>query len=126
LHAAVLAVALVARQGSDRRAGARYLNGCISMKLNMAIVAALVLFAAVPARAQQLDLSTVTCKQFIESDKDTIGLILMWMEGYYTEQNAKPIVDFDKMKKDGGKLGEYCSKNPGHGLITAADEILDK
>lgn len=89
-------------------------------------VAALLVMAAVPARAQTLDLSTVTCKQFIESDKDTIGLILMWLEGFYSDQDAKPIVDFEKMKRDGGKLGEYCGKNPDHGLITAADDVLDK
>jgi hypothetical protein len=28
------------------------------------------------------------------------------------------------MKTDGGKLGEYCGKNPSHGLITAADDIM--
>jgi acid stress chaperone HdeB len=41
-------------------------------------------------------------------------------EGSYSDQDAKPIVDFDAMQKNGGKLGEYCGKNPGHSLITAA------
>ncbi|MDI1342516.1 MAG: HdeA/HdeB family chaperone [Pseudolabrys sp.] len=92
-------------------------------KLSVLLVAA-ALLSPLPARAQQLDLATVTCKDFISSDKETIGLILMWLEGYYSEENAKPIVNFDKMKVDGGKLGEYCGKNPGHSLITAADEVL--
>lgn len=94
-------------------------------KLSVLLVAA-ALCAPLPAQAQQLDLATVTCKDFTSSDKETIGLILMWLEGYYSEENAKPIVNFDKMKVDGGKLGEYCGKNPGHSLITAADEVLGK
>lgn len=94
-------------------------------KISVLLVAA-ALYAPLPAQAQQLDLSTITCKDFIGSDKDTIGLILMWLEGYYSDQDAKPIVDFDKMKTHGGQLGEYCGKNPGHSLITAADEIMDK
>ena len=92
-------------------------------KISVLLVAA-ALIAPLPAQAQQLDLATVTCKDFTSSDKETIGLILMWLEGYYSEENAKPVVNFDKMKVDGGKLGEYCGKNPGHSLITAADEVL--
>jgi acid stress chaperone HdeB len=89
------------------------------------LIAATTLSAVVPARAEQLDLSTITCKEFVNSSKENIGLILMWMEGFYTEQNAKPIIDFDKMQSDSRKLGEYCGKNPTHSLITAAEEVVD-
>ncbi len=92
-----------------------------------ALLFATVLFALTGlARAQQLDLSTVKCSDFVSSDKQTIGLILMWLEGYYSDEDAKPIVDFDQMQKNGGKLGEYCGKNPDHSLITAADEVMGK
>ena len=91
------------------------------------VLSAAMMFALVAlARAQQLDLSTVKCSDFVSSDKQTIGLILMWLEGYYSDEDAKPIVDFDQMQKNGGKLGEYCGKNPGHSLITAADEVMGK
>jgi len=93
------------------------------------LLAAATLALAAPVRAQQppqqLDLATVTCKEFVTSDKETIGLILMWLQAYYTEQDAKPIVDFAKMKSDGEKIGAYCGKNPGHSIITAADEVMD-
>lgn len=94
------------------------------MKKSSVLLVAAALLSPLPAQAQQLDLATVTCKDFIGSDKATIGLILMWLEGYYSDTDAKPIVDFDKMKVDGGKLGDYCGKNPGHSLITAADEVF--
>jgi acid stress chaperone HdeB len=81
------------------------------------------------ARAQQprqpLDLATVTCKEFVTSDKETIGLILMWLQAYYTEQDARPIVDFAKMESDGEKIAAYCGKNPGDSIITAADEVME-
>lgn len=92
-------------------------------KLSVMLVGTAML-AALPAKAQQLDLATVTCKDFISSDKETIGFILMWLEGFYADQDAKPIVDFDKMKGNGGRLGEYCGKNPSHSLITAADDVM--
>jgi acid stress chaperone HdeB len=90
-----------------------------------AIVAATVLVAT-PAAAQKLDLSTVKCKEFIGSGKENIRLVLMWMTGYYADQDASPIVDFDKMRADAEKLGDYCNKNPDHGLITAAEEVFEQ
>jgi acid stress chaperone HdeB len=82
--------------------------------------------AAMPAHAQKIDLSTLTCKQFLETSKDHVGLILMWLAGFYAEEDSPPIIDVDKMKGDADKLSAYCGKNPATGLITAADEILDK
>jgi acid stress chaperone HdeB len=98
------------------------------MKMLASLLAAAVLTASAtaPVQAQQLDLSTVKCKEFLASGKDNIGYILMWLEGYYSDEKAPPVVDFDKMKTNGGKLGEYCAKNADHSLITAADAVLVK
>ena len=78
-----------------------------------------------PLQAQQLDMSTVKCRDFVSSSKENIALMLMWLQGYYSDEDASPIVDFDKMRKDAKKLGEYCAKNPDHSVITAAEEALD-
>ena len=95
------------------------------MKKSLAIAAALFALTG-SAGAQQLDLSTIKCSEFVTTDKPTIALILMWLEGYYSDEDAKPIVDFGQMEKNSGKLGEYCGKNPGHSLITAADDVMGK
>ena len=94
------------------------------MKRLLMLTVAAAMWSIVPAKAEQLDLSTVKCKEFLESSKDNIGLILMWLEGYYNDEDAPPVVDFDKMQSDGKKLGEYCGKNPGHSVITAADTLM--
>ena len=95
------------------------------MKTLLALAVAASVCATVQAQAQKLDLSTIKCKEFVTTDKETISLILMWLAGYYSGTNAPPIVDFDKMAVDGRRLGEYCGKNPEQGLITAADAVLD-
>lgn len=78
-----------------------------------------------PAAAEKLDLSTMTCKQFITSDNDSITVILTWLDGYYKDDDAPPVIDTDKFVKNAGRLGEYCAKNPELGLITAADKLFD-
>ncbi len=92
--------------------------------LTLAAVLTAALCAATPAQAERLDLSTIKCKDFVSSARENIGLILMWLAGYYSDDDAPPVVDFDKMREDVGKLNAYCTKNPTAGLITAAEETI--
>ncbi len=94
------------------------------MKIVSAILVAMSLVAAAPAAAQKLDLSTVNCKQFLESGERTISMVLMWLNGFFTDEDDPPIVDIDKLKTDASKIGEYCRKNPTTNLMTAAEEVL--
>jgi acid stress chaperone HdeB len=88
------------------------------------VVAALAL--ASPAAAEQIDLSTITCKKFVESNKEEIGYILAWLDAYYKDENDPPIIDTDKLVANSKKLGEYCGANPTIGLITATDKLFGK
>jgi acid stress chaperone HdeB len=96
------------------------------VKILSALFVTAALCTAAPGSAQKLDLSTIKCKDFIESSKENIGLILMWLDGYYTDEDDPPVVDFDKMKTNGEKLGAYCVQNPTIGLMTAAEGIMAK
>ena len=95
-------------------------------KVASAVLVAAALLAAAPAHAQVIDLSTLRCKQFIELPKETLNAVTLWLDAYLTDEEESAIIDFDKMKGDAEKLSAYCTKNPTAGLITAADEVLDK
>ncbi|MEZ0279605.1 MAG: HdeA/HdeB family chaperone [Methylibium sp.] len=52
--------------------------------------AAAALLTAAPALAAAdaaVDVGELTCAQFTAYDNDTRGLIMMWFEGYYTEED---------------------------------------
>ena len=52
------------------------------------LVALAALFAAKPAlAAEAIDVSELSCKQFTGYNDDNKGLIMMWFEGYYTEED---------------------------------------
>jgi acid stress chaperone HdeB len=76
------------------------------------------------AFAQKIDLSTWTCSKFQSSDKDTIGIVLAWLDGYYQDENAPPVIDTEKFVANAKKIGEYCSAHPTEGLITATDKLF--
>jgi acid stress chaperone HdeB len=80
--------------------------------------------AVSPAVAQSLDLSTIKCKDFLESGKDNIAVVITWLDGYYKDKDDPPIIDFAKFGKNTEKLAKYCVENPANGLITAADKTL--
>ncbi|MBV9237711.1 MAG: hypothetical protein JOZ94_17890 [Xanthobacteraceae bacterium] len=74
--------------------------------------------------ADVIDLSTWKCSQFINADKDTVGIVLAWLDGYYQDEDAPPIIDKERFVGNAKKIGEYCVKNPDVGLITATDKLF--
>ena len=95
------------------------------MKGIITAAALAVALLATPAQAQKVDINTITCKEFLASGKDTIGLFLMWMDAYFRDEDSPAVIDFDKMKDIGGKLGAACAQNPTLGLITVAEPIYE-
>jgi acid stress chaperone HdeB len=59
------------------------------------LFAAALSLSSVPANATKLDLSTMSCKQFLESGDDTIKLVLTWMDGWYKGDEDNAIIDTD-------------------------------
>ena len=94
------------------------------MLKRLAFLAAASLAAAPTASAQDLDFAKILCKDFISAPKDQIATILTWLEGYYTKENAPPILYVDKLVKDAQKLSEYCNAHPNDDIIRAADTVM--
>ena len=97
-----------------------------SVQAFAAVLVTAVLLASAPAQAQVVDLSTVRCKEFVDSGKDSINAILMWLEGYYTDEEDPAVIDFGKMKEKADQLTSYCAQNPTIGIMTAAEGIMSK
>ena len=82
------------------------------------------LFCSSPAPADQIDLSTWTCKRFLSASKEDVGVILAWLDGYYTDEDDPPTIDTGKLVASAKKLGEYCTAHPNDHLIDAADKLF--
>ena len=93
------------------------------MKLVHVVVAA-ALLAASPAKAQVVDMSTITCADFSSRPPEQMANIMFWLEGYYTEDDDPTTIDFAEFKSTLEKLLAYCSNNPTVGVLTAADEVM--
>jgi acid stress chaperone HdeB len=93
------------------------------MKLAYVVVAA-ALLAASSARAQVVDMSTITCADFSSRPPEQMANIMFWLEGYYTEDDDPTTIDFAEFRSTLEKLMLYCKDNPTVGVLTAADEVM--
>jgi hypothetical protein len=60
------------------------------------------------------------------NSSDRAGFIIMkWLDSYFSDEDDPPVIDFDRLKTRAQRLEQYCTRNPGIGLITAAEPIME-
>jgi acid stress chaperone HdeB len=94
------------------------------MKILSAALASMVLFGS--AAANEIDLFAWTCEQFQVANKDDVGIIVAWLNGYYRAEDDPPVIDKEQLAANAKKLGAYCATHPDVKLITAADTLFER
>jgi acid stress chaperone HdeB len=77
------------------------------------ILAALLLMTtfASPVKAQVIvDMSLITCQQFLEAPPDRQALIAWWMRGYYSAAKNLSMIDFRYVEYNTKAVMAYCKK----------------
>jgi acid stress chaperone HdeB len=114
---------------TSRHSGAQYSATFwgLAMKITgIALFAGTVLLSSAPAHAVVLDLSTLSCKQFIEGGEDEIKMVLTWMDGWYKGDEDEAIIDTEVFVANAKKFGAFCAANPNISIVNAAEKILGK
>jgi hypothetical protein len=94
-----------------------------------ALTAATVAVAAIgplSASAQNIDLPSLKCSDFLSSDQDTATKIMFWLGGYYTYEGDSPMINMNKLKDKEQQIKAYCADNTSMGLIAVSDIFMDK
>ena len=86
------------------------------MKLVYAAAAAAALLAVSSAKAQVVDMSTITCADFAGRPADQMANIMFWLEGYYTEDDEPTTIDFAEFKVDAREAPGLLREQP-HGRV---------
>jgi HdeA/HdeB family protein len=82
--------------------------------------------ALVGAAQDVIDLGRTSCRQFLTMDREQAAVVMGWLQGYYLDEHAPPIVDLDKVKTDIPKLMERCTSRPDEDVMTAAEMLFTK
>src|SRR3954453_16116245 len=97
-----------------------------SMKPSLYAMAAMTLLTACPAHAQlTVDMSKVTCKQFVTYEITDARSLSIWLSGYFNAQQKNTTVDINAFRKKSNALKDYCLSHFETPLMDAAKTVVD-
>jgi hypothetical protein len=67
----------------------------------------------------KVDMSLITCKQYLSSGADRQEMIAYWMSGYFRASRSQPIFDFQRFANNKRAVGNYCKKHRGETVVSA-------
>jgi acid stress chaperone HdeB len=92
-------------------------------------IACAVLFSLVSASGAaaqiMIDVSRITCQQFLHDTITVPDNIGYWLAGYYDAQLGNTEFDINVLKHNVSKLEDYCEKHQDVTLMTAVETLLN-
>jgi len=81
--------------------------------------------AVLPARAQvTIDVSKITCEQYILFTVADPKDIAMWLSGYYNSKRNNTVLDTQEFRDHGKKVMDYCQLNLKSTVMDAVEKVL--
>jgi hypothetical protein len=91
----------------------------------MSLLLTFVLAAQSSANAQVvLDVSKITCGQFVTYKVADPHHIALWISGYYHGTHSDPILDTQELTAKETKIEEYCFKHSDEPLLKAVETVM--
>jgi acid stress chaperone HdeB len=90
----------------------------LSKLIASAIVASAVFASAAKAQVV-LDMTMLTCKQYLEADKGRQDLIAAWMSGYFNAARSNPVFNATLFTSNRNRVSAYCKKHRPETLMSA-------
>jgi hypothetical protein len=84
------------------------------------------LIAPLSTAAQDIDLASLKCADFLKSDPETTKIVVLWLGGYYTYEDDPTVISLGRLKNKEQQLKQYCIDNQTMSLISAAEIFMDK
>jgi len=67
----------------------------------------------------KIDMSLITCKQYLSSDAERREMIAYWMSGYLRASLGQPVFDFQRFANNKRAVENYCKKHGGETVMSA-------
>jgi HdeA/HdeB family protein len=96
------------------------------MKALKVLLIAMLSTLALPLHAQKLELASMKCSEFLQTDKESASLITAWLVGYYTEVAEAEVINLDDVRGTGVRLSSFCAEHPNFTVGAAAEGLLGR
>jgi acid stress chaperone HdeB len=92
------------------------------MKLMTAIGAGALASVSIAAQAQvTLDVSKISCDQFVGYKIADPRNIAIWLSGYYNGKRGNTVIDPQRLNENARKLQDYCLDHPQVPVMRAVE-----
>jgi hypothetical protein len=71
----------------------------------------------------KVDMSLITCRQYLGSDAARQQMIAYWMSGYFRASRNQPVFDFQRFANNKRALARQCKKSGGESVMSAIQNI---
>ena len=82
------------------------------------------LLCSAPAHAQvTIDVSKITCEQFVLYQVVNSDYVAVWLHGYYSARRDNTLVDPQAFKDNVSKVRDYCRNNMKTTIMQAVETV---
>jgi hypothetical protein len=101
-------------------------GGTMRARTVIGLVAGLIISACLEVGAQEIDMTSLKCKDFTGGPQDQATSIMFWLTGYYTYEDDAPVINLARLKSKQNQLRQYCLDNESLPLLDASEIFMDK
>jgi acid stress chaperone HdeB len=94
------------------------------MKRTLFVISVIVTASSSAPAQVTIDVSKITCDEFVKYEIADPKQIGAWISGYYHGVHSNPILDEQKVLQTANKVEEYCFKHPDALVMKAVESIL--
>lgn len=94
--------------------------------VRVASASALLALSLSVAKADPIDMSTITCAQASQMKTDEAAFVLIWVAGYMAGTAEETSMDPDILGKAVDDMVAYCKENQEMSVMNAAKEVAAK
>ena len=89
-------------------------------KTLMAVILVAIAGAGTETRAQaMIDMTMITCKQYLELDRDRQDIVASWMSGYFNAARNNAVLDTARFERNKKAVTTHCRRNRAETLMSA-------
>jgi acid stress chaperone HdeB len=118
---------LLGEEASYHRVRSRSQGGPLMKKTTFVSLALAIFFASLTVHAQAqvtVDVSKITCDQFVEYKIADPKQIATWINGYYHGAQGSSILDAQEMLEITNTVEEHCFKHPGDLVMKSVEGAM--
>ncbi len=76
------------------------------------LIGALAIGTAMPALAQQVDMATLSCGEFVAMDQMSTVATIFWIDGYFSGQRDTTVTDMGGLGQATAAIRQACQSAP--------------